>query len=363
MVKLRCERETLLDALSTANRAVGRGQLPVLSGVLLELDGDQLTVTGSDLELTIRKSLLVNGEIDGRAVIPSKLLVDVVKSLEPGAVELEINELDATIRGGRSEFSLRTIPADDYPQLVQAEGAEVVIGAQDFATALNQVVSAASNDDSRPILTGVLFKPTETGLRLVATDSYRLAITDIEGASILEQDQSVLVPSRALDEVRRLIKDTSELALRLGSSEAAFSTPDLEVTTRLIDGDFPQVESLIPKNSSNELELDKDAMIDAVRRVGLLAQESSPVRMVMSSEGVDVVATTQDVGEAQERVDATYNGEDLTVAFNPTFLLDGFRISPGTVLKLATTDSLKPALLSSAEHPNFLYVLMPVRTP
>lgn len=363
MVKLRCERETLLDALSTANRAVGRGQLPVLSGVLLELDGDQLTVTGSDLELTIRKSLLVSGESNGRAVVPSKLLVDVVKSLEPGAVEIEINDLDATIRGGRSEFSLRTIPADDYPSLVSAQGPEVVISAQDFATALNQVVSAASNDDSRPILTGVLFKSNENGLRLVATDSYRLAITDIEGASVLEQDQSVLVPSRALDEVRRLIKDTSELALRLGESEAAFSTPDLEVTTRLIDGDFPQVESLIPKESKNELELDKDVMIDAVRRVGLLAQESSPVRMVLAQDGVDVVATTQDVGEAQERVDAIYSGEDLTVAFNPNFLLDGLRISPGSELKLAMTDSLKPALLSSAQHPNFLYVLMPVRTP
>lgn len=363
MVKLRCERETLLDALSTAHRAVGRGQLPVLSGVLLELEGDQLTVTGSDLELTIRKSLLVNGESDGRCVIPSKLLVDVVKSLEPGAVELEVKDLDVTIRGGRSEFSLRTIPADDFPNLVNAEGSEVVINAGSFATALNQVVPAASNDDSRPILTGVLFKPHETGLRLIATDSYRLAITDIEGASVLSDDQSVLVPSRALDEVRRLIKETSELSLRLGESEAAFSTPDLEVTTRLIDGDFPKVEGLIPKDSTNELEIEKESMIDAVRRVRLLAQESAPVRMAMSAGGVEVIATTQDVGEAQESVDATYTGEDLTVAFNPTFLLDGLSVSPGQSLTLATIDSLKPAVLRSPEHPNFLYLLMPVRTP
>ncbi|MFB0901767.1 MAG: DNA polymerase III subunit beta, partial [Acidimicrobiales bacterium] len=197
-MKLRCERDTLVEALTTAGRAVsGRGgQLPVLSGLYLVLAGDELVVTGSDLELTIARTLEVNGEVDGSAVVPAKLLIDVVRSLEPGAIELDLNELDLTIRGGRSEFSIRTIPTDEFPQLVSAEGPAVTIEAASFVAALRQVVPAASSDDSRPILTGVLLTPNEGGLRLVATDSYRLAVSDIPGASILEGDQSVLVPSR-----------------------------------------------------------------------------------------------------------------------------------------------------------------------
>lgn len=364
-MKLRCERDTLVEALTTAGRAVsGRGgQLPVLSGLHLVLAGDQLVVTGSDLELTIARTLVVNGETDGAVVVPSKLLIDVVRSLEPGAIELDAGELDLSIRGGRSAFTIRTIPTDEFPKLASAEGPEVRIEAASFVGALRQVVPAASGDDSRPILTGVLLTATETGLRLVATDSYRLAVADLPGASVLESGQSVLVPSRALGEVRRMVGEAGEVQLRLGENEAAFAIEGLVVTTRLIDGDFPKYEGLIPSEKANELSMTRESVLDAVRRVRLLAQESTPVRLVMNADGLEIVAITQDVGEAHETVDATYEGDELTVAFNPAFLLDGLDVAPGEEVTLHTIDSLKPAVLRTPGNDNFLYLLMPVRVP
>lgn len=364
-MKLRCERDTLGEALQTAGRAVsGRGgQLPVLSGLHMALTGDQLVITGSDLELTIARTLTVNGEVDGTAVIPAKLLIDVVRSLEPGAIELEFGDLELTIRGGRSEFAIRTIPSDEFPQLPEAAGPEVTIEAKSFVAALAQVVPAASGDDSRPILTGVLLSAVESGLRLVATDSYRLAIAEIPGAAVLDSDQSVLVPSRALAEVQRIVGDQPELTLQLGESEASFSVEGLLVTTRLIDGDFPRVEGLIPTDPGNQLVVQRESALDAVRRVRLLAQESTPLRLVMSPEGLEIVAITQDVGEGHESVDATYSGEELTIAFNPAFLVDGLDIAPGQEVTLHTIDSLKPAVLRVSDNDNFLYLLMPVRVP
>ena len=364
-MKLRCERDTLVDALQTAGRAVsGRGgQLPVLSGLHLALEGDQLAVTGSDLELTIARTLTVNGDREGSAVVPARLLIDVIRSLEPGAIELDLNELDLTIRGGRSDFSIRTIPTDEFPQLVTAEGPAVTLEASSFVEALRQVVPAASSDDSRPILTGVLMTPVEVGLRLVATDSYRLAVADIPGASVLEGDQSVLVPSRALAEVRRVVGEAPELTLRLGESDASFEVDGLVVTTRLIDGDFPKYEGLIPSGPSNEMAANRETVLEAVRRVRLLAQESTPIRLVMNADGLEIVAITQDVGEGHETVDARYDGEELTVAFNPQFLLDGLDVAPGEEVKLQTIDSLKPAVLRSPDSEHFLYLLMPVRVP
>ncbi len=364
-MKLRCERDTLVEALQTAGRAVsGRGgQLPVLSGLYLSLEGDELAVTGSDLELTIARRLTVNGEVDGTAVIPAKLLIDVVRSLEPGAIELDLSELDLTIRGGRSEFTIRTIPTDEFPQLVSAEGPAVALEAASFVAALRQVVPAASSDDSRPILTGVLMKPSEAGLRLTATDSYRLAVADIPGATVLEGDQSVLVPSRALAEVRRVVGDAPEVTLRLGENDASFEIEGLVVTTRLIDGDFPKTDALIPTGPSNELAVNRETVLDAVRRVRLLAQESTPVRLVMNADGLEIVAITQDVGEGHETVDAVYTGDELTVAFNPAFLLDGLDVAPGEDVTLQTIDSLKPAVLRCPGNEHFLYLLMPVRVP
>jgi DNA polymerase-3 subunit beta len=364
-LKFRCERDVLAKALADAGRAVTTrgGALPVLAGVRLELTGNRLVVTGSDLDLTISVTIDVAGGDDGVAVLPSKLASDVVRSLRAGGVDITVEDDDARIEAQPSEFSIRIIPADEFPELSTPDGDAVTLNAAEFKAAIEQVEKAASSDDARPILTGVLMAAEEDGLRLVSTDSYRLSVRDLVGTTVLGEGQKVLVPSRALKELARVVgEDAEEITLRLGERDAGFQVGNVAITTRLIEGEFPNYRGLIPTGHPNQLTVDRVTLLDAVRRVRLLAQESTPIRMAMSADGLDLVAVTQDVGQAHETVEeAKYNGDDLTVAFNPEYLIDGIEVAPGDEITLETVDELKPALLKSSEDPNFLYLLMPVR--
>ncbi len=361
-MKFRCERDVLLDALSTAGRAVGaRAGNVALSGLHLQLEGDRLRVTGSDLDLTISRELTVGGDTDGVAVIPSKLIADIVRALGPGAVDVVAESDEVQITAGRSEFSIRTIPADDFPRIDTPAANEVTLSSEDLSDALKQVVKAASGDDSRPILTGVLLAAEGEGLRLVSTDSYRLAVRDLPGTSVLETDQSVLVPSRALAELTRALGEHETVALRLGERDASFEVGGTKVVTRLIEGEFPNYRGLIPDTYPNQLTVGRGELLDAVRRVRLMAQEATPIRLNMNADGLELVAVTQDVGQAQEALDASYEGEALTVAFNPDYLIDGIEVTPGEEITLQTVDPLKPAVMRGAESADFLYLLMPVR--
>lgn len=365
-MKFRCERESLAEALATAGRALSsRGT--AVGGIRLSLAGDQMTITGSDGDLTISVSLTVHGSGDGHTMIHSKLMGDVVRSLRPGAVDIAIEGQDARIVADRSEFSIRVFAGDDrmitedFAEVAEPEGNAITLDAGVFRSAIDQVSRAASTDDARPILTGVLMAAEANGLRLVATDSYRLALFDISGLSILDEGQAVLLPSRALKELVRVANEEEEITLMLGENNARFSSGSVSITTRLIEGDFPNYSRLIPDTHENCLTVDRESLLEALRRVKLLAQESTPIRMSMSAEGLEVIAVTQEIGEARETLEAVYQGEDLMVAFNPTYLIDGIDVTPGSEVKLETVGELKPALLKSCEDPNFLYLLMPVR--
>lgn len=363
-MKFRCERDTLVDALATAGRAVANrgGALPVLAGVRAELTANTLKLTGSDLELTIEVEVEVAGERDGVAVLPSKIASDLVRSLGDPRVEVAIEGDEATITAGRFESSLRLLPADEFPRLSMPAEDAVTLVAKDFAGALHQVVPAASADDARPILTGVLMAAEGDGLRLVATDSYRLAVRDLPGTTVLSEGQSVLVPSRALRELERLLGTAEEITLRLGEREAAFEVEGTRLTTRLIEGEFPNYRGLIPASHPNRMTVAREALVESVRRVKLMAREpNTPVRLAMGADGLELVAITQDVGQAHEQLDADYAGEDLTVAFNPEYLLSGIEVTPGDEITLDTVDAQKPAVIRSAGAQEFLYLLMPVR--
>ena len=362
-MKFRCEREDLEKALSTAGRAVTTrgGALPVLAGIHLELQGDNLLATGTDLDLTIAVNTVVGGEEDGVAVLPSKLANDIVKAVPSGKIEVKIDGDEAQITAGRSEFSLRVIPADEFPRVAEPPESALELDAAAFRDSLKQVVPAASSDDSRPILTGVLMAAEEDGLRLVATDSYRLSVRDLPGTSVLSGDESVLVPSRSLSELSKVLDGDDTLTLRLGERDATFEIGSVRVSTRLIEGDFPNYRGLIPSSQPNNLIVNRAELLEAVRRVRLLAQEATPIRMIMKSSGLELVAVTQDVGQAHEAIDAKYTGEELTVAFNPEYLLNGLEVTTGDEVSLETVDALKPAVLRSVDNPEFLYLLMPVR--
>ncbi len=364
-MKFRCERETLAEALVTAGRAAtGRtGTLPVLSGLRLELIGDRLTITGTDLDLTIQLEVAVGGEVDGGVVLPARLSSDIVRSLPAGKVEVIVDDDEVKISGGRSQFSVRPLSLDDYPRLTTPASSAVTLDAAAFGEALRQVVRAASTDEARPILTGVLLTAENDGLRLVATDSYRLAVRDLPGVSVLGADQKVLVPGRALNELQRVLGLGGDLVLRLGERDATFEIGSTRLTTRLIEGEFPNYRQLIPASHPNILTVDREPLLEAIRRVKILARDATPVRLQIASDGLKLTAITQDVGNATEELDATAQGTDLTVAFNPDYLAAGVEAVGSDQITLSTIDALKPAVVRGVGSDDYLYLLMPVRVP
>lgn len=364
-MKFRCERDLLAEAVATAGRAAtGRtGSLPVLSGVRLELSGDQLTITGTDLELTIQLSMTVGGEFDGAAVLPARLVSDIIRSLGDPRVEVAAQADEVVISAGRSRFAVRPLSLDDYPKLSSPAPNAVTLPAAEFGEALRQVVRAASTDEARPILTGVMLASEGDGLRLVATDSYRLAVRDLTGTAVLGSDQKVIVPSRALQELQRLLGAEAELTLRLGEREATFEIGGTRLTTRLIEGEFPNYRQLIPQSYPNVLTVQRDTLLDAIRRVKILAKDATPVRLQQTTDGLTLTAITQDVGTAADELDAHFDGGELVVAFNPDYLAAGVEAANAEEVTLQTLDALKPAIVRGVGRDDFLYLLMPVRVP
>ncbi len=368
-MKFRCERDVLADAVGSAGRAATNrtGTLPVLAGVRMEVVGDTLTITGTDLELTIRLTVEVGGERDGAAVVPARLVADIVKALPPGAVEVDLDDrsdgAEMSISAGRSQFSVRPLSLDDYPAQSEPAAEAVTLPAAAMAEALRQVVRAASTDDARAVLTGVLLASEDDGLRMVATDSYRLAVRDLPESSMLGSGQKVLIPGRALNELQRVMGDVDKLTVRLGEREATFEAGSTRLSTRLIEGEFPNYRNLLPSSHPNLLTVGKAAMIEAIRRVKILAQDSTPVRMSLGGDTVQLTAITQDVGNAVEEVDASYDGTEMVVAFNPDYLLAGIDAIDADDVTLATMDPMKPAVLRGVGHDDYLYLLMPVRVP
>jgi DNA polymerase-3 subunit beta len=354
-----------------------------LGGVRIESQANHLGVVGTDLDLTVHASTEVIGISDGVCVAPAKLLADIVRSLEPGAVTIESEGEKIEIGAARSRFSLRTFPVDDFPSLPEPPQPVTFLPASSLAGALRQVVRAASGDDARPLLTGVLVAAEAGGIRLVATDSYRLAMRDIDGSDALTDSSQILVPARALAELQKLavlgaatkddVSDRGEgdgngagpaptVGLSIGDHDVTFTSGDVKISTRLLDGSYPDYRQLIPSEYPNRLHVGKDSLLDALRRVRLLVRDNTtPVRLSMRSGGVDLTVVSQEVGDASETVDADFEGSELTIAFNPTYLIDGVEAVSGDEVLLETVDATKPATVRAAEETNFRYLLMPVR--
>lgn len=358
-MRIRAERDDLADVLSRAARAIGtRSPLPILQGVLLEVQGRMLRVTGTDLEVTIRTNLEVEVMEEGRTVIPARLASDAVRKLPGGAVTIERSEGEVEISGGGPQFRLRELPADDYPKIADPDlaGAVEVDGAV-FAEALAQVAVAASTDDARPILTGVFFESEGGKLRLVATDSYRLAVRDVPSVSA---DLAGLVPVRALRELQRTV-GSPRLRITLGAREATFASDRGTLTARLIEGTFPNYRQLIPESYPARLTVDRDALLEAIDRASLVAEDHIPLRLTLQEGGIELSVTRQDVGRESEHVAAAYQGEEMTIAFNSRYLNDGVTAVDGDEVALDVLDPLKPGVIRGPESGDFLYLLMPVR--
>jgi DNA polymerase-3 subunit beta len=323
-----------------------------------------LEVTGTDQDLTISTEVVVAGQADGVVVAPGRLLTDIVRALEPGAVLVQGDDEELQVSSGRSQFMLRPYRLGDFPQLPSSSGEMVSLSTAGLAEALRQVVRAASSEDTRPVLTGVLMAAEAEGIRLVATDSYRLAVKDLPGAKgVLSEGQKVLVPSRALSELQRLLGTGGDaVELHLGVHDAKFVIGNVKLTTRLIEGDFPPYRQLIPFNYPNRLVIGREAFVDAIRRVRLVARDATtPARISLRSGTVQLSVITNDWGQAVEEVDAKYEGAEMTIAFNPQYLAEGVEAVVGEEVVLETIDALKPATLKPTDKSDYVYLLMPVR--
>lgn len=362
-MKFRCERDILAEALAIAARAASSrpGALPVLSGVRLALTGDVLSVTATDIELTIRTDIEVAGIDDGAAVIPARLITEIVRNLPGGSVALTASEDEVLISSGRSEFTVRPLALADYPILSDPETEAVSLSSAEVGDAFRQVVRAASTDESRAVLTGVLITAEDTGMKMVATDSYRLAVRDLPQSSMLESGQKVLIPGKALSEVQRLLGGAEELKVRLGAREAVFESGTTRLTTRLIEGEYPNYRNLLPTSAPNVLVVGRDDLLDALRRAKILARDTTPVRLKLTADELILNAITQDIGNAVERIDARYSGQEMEIAFNSDYLFAGVEATEGEEISLSVTEPGKPAVVRGVGHDEYLYLLMPVR--
>ena len=364
-MKFKSERDILVDALSAASRVVTTRTTGATSGILLSLHGNQLTVTGTDLDLTVRTTVDVIGFADGDVVVPARLIVDAVRSLEAGAVTVEGEEETVHVTLGRAHFSLRTFSVMDYPKLPDVGAPSTSLAALELVQGLNQVVRAAASDDARPLLTGVLFTTNEGSLRLIATDSYRLAVRDLVGVQAVGDGQDLLVPAKALQELQRAASSLaldSEIGVTLTDAEICFIVGATSIASRLIEGNYPSVLQLIPASYPNTLRVAKDTLLTSLKRAKLLAKDStSSVRLTLKEKNVEIRTQSHDAGDVEDNVDGDYTGEEITIAFNPTFLIDGIEAVSVDEIILESSDSARPAMVHGVADEQFRYLLMPVR--
>jgi DNA polymerase III subunit beta len=378
-MKFRAERTEFADAVGWAQRTVGdRATLPALSGIRLEVNGDRLVLASSNLETDSVLSIPVQGERDGVALVPGKLLVDVVRSLPASAVSAEVTDDVLSLTCGRAQFALRLMPVEDFPALKQPSSgaAAAVLKVEDFARMAAKVTRAASTDDARPVLTGVSLVATATSLTASATDSYRLAVCELPWERGTEM--TALVPRRALDHARHAAELLgSEVRLILESGQATFAFSDRRLVTRLIEGTFPDVSQLIPETWERRLTIDRAELLEVVKRVAVVGEANTaitPVTLQLSSDSVFVKAGSGEVGRGEETLSGVLEGDELQISFNPRYLTDGLEVTGGERVVIEFRDELKPAVLrpvlatgeDGAQEPDtasqrFLYLLMPVR--
>ncbi len=364
-MKITASRQALLDALLVVSRAVSsRAALQALSGIHLSADGDpRLRATDMELGLDVALDGKVEGE--GAVVLPGRLLVEVVRSLPDGDVTLELRqaERDIELTAGSSRFHLRILPADDFPRAPELDGDPVELPALALEQTINRVARAASRDEARPVLTGVLVSVDGGELTMVATDSYRLAVKrtalEVEVGDRLEAN----IPARALRELARLIEAAPEEPLQvwLSRNQALFRVGSTSLSSRLIDGQFPNYRQLLPDSYEHEVKLPRKELLEVTRRVSQLAQRNAALRMSFSEGELVVSAETPDLGDAREALPAPYSGELLEIGFNPEFVRDGLESIDADEVVVKLISPLRPGLLEPADSDDFSYLVMPIR--
>jgi DNA polymerase-3 subunit beta len=321
----------------------------------------------TDMELGLRVGLETADSSSGIAVIPGRLLLDVVRSLPQDEVTLEYrsSQQDVELVGGTARFHLRTLPPEDFPKLPEAPAEGILnVPAGAFVDTISRVARAASRDETRPHLTGVLVTATGRELRMVATDSYRLSVKETMLDAELEGSLEANVPARTLQELGRIASgsDADTIGVASLENQVVFTVDDVVLSSRLVEGRFPNYQQLLPESYEYELRVRRDELLEVVRRVGLLAQKNAPLRLRFTEGTLDVSAQTPDVGEANESLPVPFSGEPLEIGFNPEFFREGLESAESDELLLKLISPLRPGLIQSGDDgAGFLYLVMPIR--
>ena len=366
-MKFSVPHERLLSRLLLAGRAVStRSAMPSLGGILVTATGGSVELRATDMEVGLSLALDAEVGTEGSALLPGRLLVDVVRSLPAGeqvAVEMRPEQRDVEITAGTARFHLRTLPAEDFPRLPQLDGDTMTMPAGAFADTVERVARAASRDEVRPILTGILVSAEEKTLTMVATDSYRLSVKHTELEEPVAQALEANVPARALRELARIVasEGAEEVEIALPGNQVLFRAGGVVLSSRLIEGQFPSHKQLIPESFDHEVRLPREEFLDAARRVSQLAQRNAPLRLAFADEELTIAAETPEVGDASEAMPAPYSGEALEIAFNPEFLIAGIESVETDEIVVRITSPLRPGLLEPLGREDFRYLVMPIR--
>jgi DNA polymerase-3 subunit beta len=365
-LKLTTKRDELVAKLSVVSRAVStRAATQSLSGILLSAGEDGVSLCATDLELGLKTKLTAEVDSPGTVLLPGRLLAELSRSLGDPSVEIELREAerDVEIRSGGSSFHLRTLPSEDFPSFPEEEGEPLTIPAPALAATVDLVARAASRDDMRPVLTGVLVSASGSEMTMVATDSYRLAVKRTELESALGGELEANIPAKALRELGRIVSadGVETVSVALLRNQAIFKAGEIVLNTRLIDGQFPNFRQLLPESYEHDVRLPRGEFLDVVRRVSQLAQRNAPLRLSFAPGELTVAASTPDVGDAEETMPAAFEGEPLEIGFNPDFLREGIESVEGDEVVLRLISPLRPGLLQPVDNEDFRYLVMPIR--
>jgi len=364
-MKVVCQREELSQKLAVVARAVStRASVQILSGVLLRAEAGRLHLAATDMELSLRSSLEAQLEGDGAVVVPGRLLVDLVRLLPEAELTIEHRADESTVHvtSGPSTSTLHTYAAEDFPRLPDLDAVGTfTVDRESLLDTVSRVARSASRDESRPVLTGILVRFEAGKLVMAATDSYRLSVKETELSGEAPELEAI-IPARALAELGRIAQSGESIELGVHENQVVFAADNVWLTTRRIDGQFPNYRQLLPETFEHELTLPRNELLDVVRRVGVMVQRTSPIQLRFAEGELTVFARTQDVGEAKESVPVQFSGEAMEIGFNAEFLREGIESIGADDLRLKLISPLRPAVIDGGED-DPTYLIMPIRLP
>ena len=365
-MKISTTHTDLLEQLQVVSRVAStRSAIQALAGVQIAASADGVELRATDMEIGLRTPLSAQVTRPGEVVLPARLLLEIARRLNGPTVELELRpeQQDVEIVSGTASFHVRTLRGEDFPVLPSATGDRTVaMPAQAFTETVNRVSRSASRDETRPILTGVLVSVDGVTLRMVATDSYRLSVKETVLESPLSEGFEANVPARALEELGRLVAtETETISIGVTANQVIFAVGQTILSSRLIDGQFPNHSQLIPEAFEHELTLETSELLEIVERISLMAQKNVPLRLSFSEGELRVSAQTPDVGEASDLLPVPFAGEPFEIGFNAEFLAAGLQSAGSPQVLLRLISPLRPGLIESADGSGFLYLIMPIR--